>query len=466
MAADLETVLNKLRAIGPGVLRKTAIGLVMFLLLALGGLYFIGITPAFIVYGPGVATGIGSKLLCSAEYVIGNDRQQAFDDLVQYSPILSAISYEYDEANQRVSTSLFGLKPKTASYREGLGCAVDYEGYDQRHRLQLRTSAPNPSPWPAGDTVNSVEPRLQALLENLVQQDNASGLNTRALLVVHDGRIVAEAYGQGMGPESKLLGWSMAKSLNAIMLGNLEMRGLIDLSAPTSFARWQQDERSDIRIEHLLTMTDGLGFSEQYDPGDDATAMLFTAASASDYVLDMPLVAEPGSRFNYSSGTANLLSRLYTETLGGPQAAYDNFMDAIYQPMAFQHAVFETDASGVFMGSSYFYASARDWARMGQLMLNGGTISGQRLVTEEWVRRASSPNSSANDKAYGYQWWLNRGNDRLRFPSLPEDAYYANGNRQQTVMVIPSRDTVIVRLGWTAGSYPVGSHFARILEAL
>lgn len=446
--------------------RKLGIGLVMIVLLVLGALALVGITPAFIIYGPGVASGIGSKLLCSAEYVIGNDRQQAFDDLTQYSPVLSQISYSYDEANQSVTASLFGLQRKTASYIPGLGCAVDYQGYEDRRRLRVQALTTSEEPWPAGNRVNTIEPQVQALLEEILAEDNQAGLNTRALLLVHSGEIVGEAYGQQMGAESRLLGWSMAKSLNSIMLGNLEMRGLVDLSAPTEFEQWQGDEREAIRIEHLLTMTDGLAFSEEYNPGDDATAMLFTSASSSDYVLRKPLVAEPGTRFNYSSGTANLLSRLYTNLTGGPQQAYDNFIANIYLPMGFQHAVFETDASGVFVGSSYFYASARDWARMGQLMLNGGTLNGQRIVTADWVRRAITPNNSANNRAYGFQWWLNSGNENLRFPELPADAYYANGNRQQVVMVIPSRDAVIVRLGWTAGSYPVGSHFSRILEAL
>ena len=127
MTTDFKAITSSVLMRAPGVLKKTAIGFFMFGLLALGALYLIGITPRFIIYGPGVATGIGSKLLCSAEYVIGNDRQQAFEDLVQYSPILSQLSYRYDDQNQRVSTTLFGLNPKTASYIEGLGCAVDYE---------------------------------------------------------------------------------------------------------------------------------------------------------------------------------------------------------------------------------------------------------------------------------------------------------------------------------------------------
>ena len=448
------------------MIKKLLLSCIVVFAVVLGGLAFVGITPAFIIYGPGVASGIGSKLLCSAEYVIGNTKEQAFDDLVQYSPILAQITYSYDEQARSVTASLFGLKEKTASYIPGLGCAVDYAGYTERQQLQVQTLQKNNALWPAGNTVNTIDPAIQAKVDAIVAADNEAGLNTRALLVVHSGQVIAESYAQGMTPQSPLLGWSMAKSLNAIMLGNLEMRGLIDLTAKPQFSQWQNDERSAISIEHLLTMTDGLAFSEEYNPGDDATAMLFTSASPSDYVLGMPRAAAPGTRFNYSSGTANILSRLYTDTLGGPQAAYDNFIERIFQPMAFQDAVFETDATGVFMGSSYFYAAARDWARMGQLMLNGGVLNGQRLVTQQWVERATAPNNSENDKAYGYQWWLNRGNAQLRIPQLPEDAFYANGNRQQLVMVIPSRDTVIVRLGWTAGRYPSGENFSQILDAL
>jgi len=448
------------------MIKKVLIALVVLVVFALGALSAAGITPAFIVYGPGVASGIGSKLLCSAEYVIGNSREQAFEDLVQYSPILSQVTIDYDDEARAVSASLFGLSTQSASYIEGLGCAVDYAGYTQRQELQLQASQASTAPWPAGSRVTTLDPGLQSLLEEILAQDNQAGLNTRALLLVHDGMIKAEAYGQEMNPQSKLLGWSMAKSLNSIMLGNLEMRGLLDLEAPTGFQQWARDARSTIRTSDLLTMTDGLDFSEEYNPGDDATAMLFTVPSSSDYVLGQALVADRGTQFNYSSGTANLLSRLYTETLGGPQAAYDNFMEEIYQPFGFQDAVFETDASGILMGSSYFYASARDWARMGLLMLDGGVINNRRLVSEDWVRRATTPNASANDKAYGYQWWLNRGNERLRYDNLPEDMFYANGNRQQLVMVFPSHEAILVRLGWTAGRYPVAQNFSRILEAL
>lgn len=437
---------------------------VLLALLALASLA--GITPNFIIYGPGVGSGIGSKLLCSAEYVMGNSRDQAFRDLVQYSPILNQLTISYDDDRHSVSASLFGLGGKTADYIPGLGCAVDYPGYEVREQLRVSPQTPSMANWPAGSLVRTLRDDMQSLSDAIVAEDNTAGLNTRALLVVHNGRIVAESYAQEADANTPLLGWSMAKSLTSIMLGNLEMRGLLDLSATPGFSAWADDARSGITISDMLTMSDGLEFSEEYDPGDDATAMLFTEPSMSDYVLGQPLQNEPGTIFNYSSGTANLLARLHQEVLGGPQAAYDDFMTHIYTPMAFQNAVFEVDASGVFAGSSYFYASARDWARIGQLMLDGGVINGERLVTEDWVRRATSPNNTQNDKAYGYQWWLNRGNAELRFADLPEDAFYANGNRQQLVMVFPSSQAIIVRLGWTGGRYPTNENFASLLDAL
>ena len=130
------------------------------------------------------------------------------------------------------------------------------------------------------------------------------------------------------------------------------------------------------------------------------------------------------------------------------------------------HSTLEPDPSGVFVASSYIYSSPRDWARLGQLMLNRGELNGHRLISAAWVARAVTPNVSANDPRYGYQFWLNGGGDVLRWPGLPEDAYAMNGNRQQVVMVVPSANAVLVRLGWTAGGYPLEQNFAELLEQL
>ena len=428
-----------------------------------------GITPSYIISAPGVASGMGAKLLCSARYVSGFSQQQAFADLVQYSSILERLDVQYNDEARTVSTSFFGMAHTTATYIEGLGCANDYAGYTQRNELNHPPLPVFTSRWPHGTRVESINPSIQSLTDALVAQDNSAGLDTRALLVVHKGNIVAESYAQGASAETPLLGWSMAKSLTSVMIGNLEYRGLLNADDTAGFAPWQNDNRRDITIKQLLTMTDGLDFSEEYNPGDDATAMLFTEASASDYALGRALAEQPGSQFNYSSGTANVLSRLYVDKTGGSlAAAMQDYRTHIAVPLSFQHAVFETDASGVFVGSSYLYASARDWARLGQLMLNKGVLNGVRVLSEDWVQQSVQPNNSLNARAYGYQWWLNSDGSgaAVRWPDLPVETYSAQGNRQQYVMVIPSADTVIVRLGWTSGAYPVSSRFAQLLQAL
>lgn len=448
-------------------MKKTVFGLLILLGGALGVLALNGITPVYMVHAPGVASGIGAKLLCSSRYVSGFSREQSFDDLVQYSPALEYLSVDYDEDEKTVTASFLGISRSTASHVPGIGCAIEYPGYEQRQQFRARELPALASRWPHGDRVGEPDEDMQALLERQLERDNSAGLNTRALLVVHEGRILAETYAQGADADTPLPGWSMTKSMTSVMLGNLALRGRLDPQASPGFEQWADDGRAAIHTKHLLTMTDGLAFSERYSPGDDATEMLFTEASASDYALSRPLEHEPGTRFNYSSGTASILSRLYYErTGGGLQSSYRDYINHVVLPLSLQNAVFEVHASGVFAGSSYLYASARDWARLGRMMANGGVLNGQRVVSEDWVRQSTSPNDSENGPAYGYQWWLNRGGAEPRWPSLPADAFAAQGNREQRLMIIPSRDLVIVRLGWTSGRYPTDERFAEILDAL
>ena len=213
-------------------------------------------------------------------------------------------------------------------------------------------------------------------------------------------------------------------------------------------------------------MSSGLAFDETYAPGSDSTHMLFTADSAAAVALQSPLAYTPGTHFSYSSGTTNMLSHLLSQQLGAPQQRLDYLYQQFFQPLGMTHSLFEMDASGDFIGSSYLYASGRDWARLGWLMLNNGEINGHRLLTPDWIAAATTPNNSDNEKAYGYQFWLNRGDAQLRWPGLPADAYAMRGNRAQTVMMVPSKNTVLVRLGWTKGEYPLQQNFAALLSAL
>ncbi|MCA0893890.1 serine hydrolase domain-containing protein [Microbulbifer agarilyticus] len=410
-----------------------------------------------------VSTGMGAKLACSGRYLSGFNHTRNLDDLASYSPAYRLLDLVYDDEVKRVTATLMGMAETSATYRPGLGCTLDIGDTSALNAVTTTPIADSSAAWPLGNTVTSIVPNQQQRLEEILQKDNRAGLNSRALLVVQDGKLVAEAYDEGISPETPLLGWSMGKSLTAMMIGRLQtINPQVDTSQPL-FPQWN-DDRRNISLENLLQMSSGLEFNETYAPGSDATKMLFRAHSASDIALQSPLTKVPGEYFSYSSGTTNLLSRWIYDRVGAtPQTNVDFFYQQILSPLGMRHTTFEVDGSGVFVGSSYIYASARDWARLGLLMLQNGEWNGEQLLNPDWVTDTQKPNQSENDPRYGYQFWLNSGGNELRYPELPEDSYFMLGNREQIVMISPSTNTVIVRLGWSKKTYPTGRNFAQLL---
>ncbi len=435
-----------------------ALPVVLALLLWFGA----GIAPWALGESIAVGTAMGAKLGCSARYLSGLAPDQIIEDLTSYSPANQYLDIHYSD-ERVVTASLFGLAETQARYREGLGCALllgDSTVLDDIDTESIESTADE---WPLGETVSSIDEEYQQRLDAMLRSDNEAGFNSRALLMVRGGKVVAESYAPGFDSSTPLLGWSMGKSLTAIMLGQLELQGLVSRDETGLFEAWS-DARSEISVTNLLQMSSGLDFQEIYTPGHDATRMLFLSPSASGVAMASPLAHAPGEHFYYSSGTTNLLARLLSDRLGGPQASADFLGEQILRPLGMANTVLEMDPAGHYVGSSYIYASARDWARLAQLMLNGGELNGIRLLSEEWVAAAQQPNSSTNDPRYGYQFWLNGGGEKLSWPDLPEDAYAMLGNRKQVVMIVPSADTIIVRLGWSWGQYPTSENFAALLR--
>ena len=438
-----------------------AIFIVVPLLLVTAAWAVLGYSPVYLYNAPSVATGIGAKLACSMRYVMAQNPQQAAADIKIYSPILALLDYHYDDEQHRVRASLAGYE-RTASWQEGIGCYLDYAGFTERKRLHWPQAEAVAADWPQGYQVNTIKPELQSKLAAMLAEDNALGHDTRALLVVHNGNIVAEAYAPGYSERSLFLGWSMAKSITGLMIGQLQMQGKLGVTETGLFPQWQ-DDRRNISIEQLLHMTDGLAYDEIYDPGATAPAMLFQHPSAAAYMLSLPLRDEPGRHYRYSSGSTVLLNHLVQQrTAATNAAAVEHLAEHFFRPLGMQRMVYETDAAGLLMGSSYLYATARDWAKVGQLMLNGGEINGTRIVTEDWISRALQPNTSANKRDFGYHWWLNKATDEPRWPGLPDNTFAAQGNREQRVLVIPDQNLVIVRLGWSPGKYRDNENFVEI----
>jgi CubicO group peptidase (beta-lactamase class C family) len=429
--------------------RKLVLGVVVALLLAaIGVVVYLGpIAP--------IATGYAAKVACSAVFVAERDLDDALGDLPP-NPLVPFLRVREDRSEGTVRASLLGFSASTAYFTPRLGCTLA----DDRPAFTGPSPLPPPDPgqpWPQGDAPAELPAEVDgaaldaAIATAFTEDDPEDRLrNTRAVVVVKDGVLIAERYGDGFDAQTPLLGWSMGKSIANAMVGRLIATGTLALEDADLRRGWEGDERAAITVEHLLTMTDGLDFEEVYDPGTDATQMLFTPGSTADFAAGKPLANPPGTRWNYSSGTTNILCAVAQEAAGaGPELVHE----LVFEPLGMASALLEPDADGGIVCSSFPYATARDYARFGQFFLQDGEWAGEQLLPEGWVAYSTTPVTLPTEQPYGAHWWLNQGADgQLRMPSVPADAYWASGNEGQQIVVIPSEQLVVVRLGFS-GSF-------------
>jgi CubicO group peptidase (beta-lactamase class C family) len=409
-----------------------------------------------------VGTGYAAKLMCSGVFVAGRTPESLLAEDLEWFWWLRPRA---DREQRTASSSLLGLGRSTAVYRDGLGCALAVEESESALRAQGFAPGPAPdpaaTPWPDGDLGAGLAlPAAQrAALEAAVagafgEPDPGVRRRTRAVLVLRSGRIAAERYAPGFDARTPLIGWSMTKSVMATLVGVQVLRGRLDPAAPAGIPGWDADARSGIRLEHLLRMTSGLRFVERNGAWGDSAPMLFRSRSAAGYAARSRLAHEPGTFWSYSSGTSNLLAAVLRASLPAG-ADYHRFpREALFDRIGMRSAVLETDAAGDFVGSSFSYATARDWARFGLLHAQDGVWNGERLLPEGWVAFVRRPTAPSPKGAYGAHWWLNAGSpgapaDRP-FPSLPTDLFFASGYEGQYVVILPSHDLVVVRLGQSA----------------
>ena len=298
-------------------------------------------------------------------------------------------------------------------------------------------------------------------------QDQPFGLHL-AIAIQHNGQVVAEVYGPTADADAALISWSMAKSITHAMVGMLIIDGVLDPAAPAPVPAWADDERSAITLQHLLEMNSGLEFVEDYVDGEvsHVIEMLFGAGKdhVAAYAEALPLIHEPGSVFNYSSGTTNIISAICDRAIkaNGLADSTEAFLQQrLFQPLGMSSATVQCDDQGTFIGSSFVYATARDFAKFGQLYLDDGvvhddTASGTRLLPEGWVTHARTPVASPvlEGHWYGAQWWLwDRNCDPsptgTGFDCADINGFAAHGYEGQYTVVVPDRDLVVVRLGKT-----------------
>lgn len=398
-----------------------------------------------------VGAGYKAKALATALFGSGRDLDpqrapQIHDDSYW---LLRPFTARIDRGGQRVSASLFGLHPRTAVHRPGFGATL--QAYAEP--LASVTSLPAALHHPARAWTHRRGPdALQRFVDDTLTEPNPRRWRrTYAVVVVHDGEIVAERYADGISADTPLSGWSMAKSVLNALIGMMVADGRLALDSRELLPAWTgSDPRAAITLEDLLRMRSGLRFSEVYaNPWSDVLHMLYRAADMGGYAASLPLQHRAGSLWSYASGTSNILSLIARRTLG--DEAYHAFpRTRLFEPLGMTSAVMEPDASGTFVGSSYMLATARDWARYGQLWVNGGRVNGETLLPESWVRFSTSP-TPQSDGRYGAHWWLRLnpdiGGDTAAAARIAPDAFFAVGHEGQTLTVIPSRKLVAVRLG-------------------
>ena len=452
---------------------RVARGVVALLAVAI-----VGVVTWLIGWVLPIATGAAAKTVCSDVFVAGRDPAGLLDVEV---PSAAFVDYEVDRAARRVTASALGLAEKTAVARPGLGCVLALEAAPEALQAEGFEPTPRPDataglPWPEGQAIQEGDPpgldrpALTAAIDAIFTEDgDGPPLNTRAVVIIAGGRIVAERYAPGFTADTPQLGWSMTKSVTSALIGVLAGRGQLDIDAPIGFAAWQGDERRAITWDQLLRMSSGLAFEEEYSLRSDVTVMLFDLHDSSALPLAQGLAAPIDSVWYYSSGTTNLLSRRIREVVGDDKAYRRLAHDALFVPIGMHSAVMEADASGVLLGSSFMYATPRDWARFGLLYLRGGVWGERRILPAGWVERSITPTPTHPDAGYGLQWWLNAAKDpeRRPYPGVPADAYFASGHQGQVILVVPSRDAVIVRFGMTNGrKWPRDAFATAVLAAL
>ncbi len=431
-----------------------------------------------------LAAGYKAAFVCSGVFNAGQTPEQiAADDLegiyVQYQELVRSLPAPQVDRTKRMVSVAFDekLPPRISVWRTGLGCTQLPIGAGPEMAAALpRVKALRPSgdldrrAWPDGDLGTAATKKPSAALSQVVAkvfdgQTYGAGTKTTAIIVIKDGKIIAEHYREGYDLHTPQRTWSVAKSITATVVGRAVQLGLLEVDAPANIPEWNHpgDPRVAITLATLMHMNSGLWTN---GPGNRTDEVYLGGGSVTQWAASMPLETAPTSRFRYANNDALLAARSVRATLGDGQAAIDFPFTELFWRIGMFHTTPETDWQGNYILSSQVWTTARDLARLALLYLNNGIWNGERLLPADWSKFVATPSAAQppNGAGYGAFFWLYGPKQ-----GLPEGTYLMNGNRGQYVFIVPSKKVVIVRRGFdpaNGGIFDIDRFGRDILAAL
>ena len=394
-----------------------------------------------------ILAGYSAKNTASSVFL--GERSLSFTDTTDnnFSPVNLATN-AIDKQKKTASSSVFGLLTRKSIIREGLGSVLTLDKKDEKsnYKTPKRRKTVNdtiPYPYGNGSHKDSVFESIDYKKLNETVNSIFGVRKTRAVLVLYKDQIIAEKYSEGFTKDSRILGWSMTKSIMSTVFGILEHQQKINTQDKAPVESWQNDARKEITIHNLLQMNSGLEWDENYDEISDATKMLFLERDMTKVQEEKPLIGKPNETWNYSSGTSNLLSGILRDQFKNHQSYLDFWYAYLIDKIGMNSMILESDLAGNYVASSYAWATTRDWGKFGLLYLHNGAWNGEELFTKEWVDYVTTPTPTSNG-SYGAQFWLNT---EKQLKDVSQNMYFADGYQGQRVYILPDEDLVIVRFG-------------------
>ena len=435
--------------------------ILLALLLVIGGIIILNYPKLNII------SGFAAKNMASNRFIAART-VRAVTENDHNVPLIKLADVEVKE--DEVVATVYGFMERKSVCTDGLGCILINEDFDinEINYKPNRTKIENGLPFPYGnnETIDTIFDNVDYVqIQKAIAGafENAEVQKTRTVLVVYKNHILGERYKDGFTKDTPILGWSMTKSVLATLYGILAHDGKIDLNSSAPIESWQEDERKNITLNHLLRMKSGLAWEEDYTGISDVTRMLFLEEDMSVSQRDKKALAPPGEIWNYSSGTSNLLSGILRDQFKTHQEYLDFPYSALIDKIGMHSMLIEADMRGNYVGSSYGWANTRDWAKFGILHLNKGNWNGEQLFSPDWIDYITKPTALSNG-TYGAHWWLNAEG---KYPDVPRDLYSANGYQGQYVFVMPSKDLVIVRTGLAEDpEFDVNKFISEVIKAI